>query len=64
LTQIKLANDYDDRGARAVYSVLLEMGQVLGAYRDRFVLIGGSVGILAHRDHRFWSIVTSHSGAS
>ena len=22
------------------------------------------VGILAHRDHRFWSIVTSHSGAS
>lgn len=37
------ANDYDDRGARAVYSVLLEIGQVLGAYRDRFVVIGGSV---------------------
>lgn len=27
--QTKLANDYDDRGARAVYSVLLEMGQVI-----------------------------------
>jgi len=27
----KSANDYDDRGARAVYSVLLEIGQVLGA---------------------------------
>lgn len=50
MTQIKLANDYDDRGARAVYSVLLEMGQVLGAYRDRFVLIGGSVPWLLFPD--------------
>jgi hypothetical protein len=41
--QVQTANDYDDRGTRAVYSVLLEMGQVLGAYRDRFVVIGGSV---------------------
>lgn len=39
----KHANDYDDRGAKAVYAVLLEIGQVLGAYRDRFVIIGGSV---------------------
>ena len=39
----KAANDYDDMGARAVYSVLLEIGQVLGAYRDRFVVIGGAV---------------------
>ena len=37
------ANDYDDVGAQAVLSVLLEIGQVLGAYRDRFVVIGGSV---------------------
>jgi hypothetical protein len=37
------ANDYDDLGAQAVLSVLLEIGQVLGAYRDRFVVIGGSV---------------------
>lgn len=44
------ANDYDDRGARAVYSVLLEIGQVLGAYRNRFVVIGGSVPWLLFPD--------------
>jgi hypothetical protein len=37
------ANDYDDAGSQAVHSVLLEIGQILGAYRDRFVVIGGSV---------------------
>lgn len=37
------ANDYSDRGAQAVYSVLLELGQVLGAYRNQFVVIGGAV---------------------
>lgn len=31
----KSASDYDDSGSRAVLSVLLEIGQVLGAYRDR-----------------------------
>lgn len=36
------ANDYDDVTAQAVLSVLLEIGQILGAYRDRFVVIGGS----------------------
>jgi hypothetical protein len=46
----KSANEYDDRGARAVYSVLLEIGQVLGAYRDRFVVIGGSVPWLLFPD--------------
>lgn len=44
------ANDYDDRGAQAVYSVLLEIGQVLGAYRDQFVVIGGSVPWLLFPD--------------
>jgi hypothetical protein len=39
----KSANDYDGIGAQAVLSVLLEIGQVLGAYRDRLVVIGGSV---------------------
>lgn len=34
---------YDDRTTHAVYSVLIELGQVLGAYTDRFVVIGGSV---------------------
>jgi hypothetical protein len=37
------ATDYHDRGARAVYSVLIELGQVLGAYRDKFVVVGGAV---------------------
>lgn len=35
--------NYDDRTTHAVYSVLIELGQVLGAYTDRFVVIGGSV---------------------
>jgi hypothetical protein len=34
---------YDDRTTHAVYSVLIELGQVLGAYTDRFVIVGGSV---------------------
>lgn len=37
------AGEYDDVTANAVLSVLLEIGQVLGAFRDRFVVIGGSV---------------------
>jgi hypothetical protein len=43
MTDPKSANDYDDRGASAVYAVLLEIGQLLGSYRDNFVVIGGSV---------------------
>jgi hypothetical protein len=39
----KSAAEYDDVTASAVLSVLLEIGQVLGAFRDRFVVIGGSV---------------------
>lgn len=37
------AADYDDRTTAAVKSVLVEMGQVLGSYKDRFVIIGGAV---------------------
>jgi hypothetical protein len=37
------SNDYQDRTTLAVYSVLIELGQVLGTYIDRFVVIGGSV---------------------
>ncbi len=44
------ATDYDDRGATAVVAVLLEIGQVLGAFRDRFVIIGGSVPWLLYPD--------------
>jgi hypothetical protein len=38
-----VAADYDDRGARAAHAVLVELGQVLGAHRDAFVIIGGTV---------------------
>jgi hypothetical protein len=41
---------YDDRSTHAVYSVLIELGQVLGAYTDRFVVIGGSVPWLLYPD--------------
>jgi hypothetical protein len=37
------ATDYHDRGVQAVYSVLIEIGQVLGAWRDKFVIVGGAV---------------------
>lgn len=43
MSEPQSAIDYDDRGAAAVYSVLLEIGQVLGSYRERFVVIGGAV---------------------
>lgn len=37
------AVDYDDRSKAAVRSVLVEIGQVLGAFRGKFALIGGAV---------------------
>lgn len=37
------ANDYDDRTTAAVKSALLEIGQILGSYRGKFAIIGGSV---------------------
>jgi len=37
------ADDYDDRTTQAVQRVLVEMGQILGSYRGKFVVIGGSV---------------------
>lgn len=38
-----VARDYDERGSAAAYSVLIELGQVLGAYRRKFVIVGGAV---------------------
>lgn len=43
MNEPQAASDYGDRGTRAVHAVLLEIGQVLGAFRDRFVIIGGAV---------------------
>lgn len=37
------AADYSDRESRAVYSVLIELAQVLGAFRGKYVLVGGAV---------------------
>jgi hypothetical protein len=40
------AIDYDDRGVRAMHTVLIELGQILGAYRDAIVIVGGAVPYL------------------
>ena len=37
------AGDYGERETRAAYSALIELGQVLGAYRGKFVVVGGAV---------------------
>lgn len=37
------ASEYDTRTNRAVYSALIEIGQILGSYRGKFVVIGGAV---------------------
>ncbi len=43
MTEPGRATDYADRGVQAVTSVLVELGQVLGAWREHFVVIGGAV---------------------
>lgn len=43
MSEPSVAADYDDRGARAAHTVLVELGQALGAHRDAFVVIGGTV---------------------
>jgi hypothetical protein len=37
------AADYDERTTQAVKSVLIEIGQILGAYKGKFAVIGGAV---------------------
>ncbi len=37
------AIDYDDRTTAAVKAVLLEIGQILGSFQDKFAVIGGAV---------------------
>ena len=44
------ANNYDDRTTAAVKSVLVEIGQILGSYRGKFAVIGGSVPWLLLED--------------
>ena len=38
-----LAIDYQERDVQAVHAVLIELGQALGAYRQKFVIVGGAV---------------------
>ncbi len=35
-----MARDYQERGVQAVYSVLIELGQVLGAWRADAIGVG------------------------
>lgn len=39
----QFASDYDDRTTAAVKSVLIEIGQILGAFKGKFAVIGGAV---------------------
>ena len=43
MTSPRFAGDYETRIGQAVYAVMLELGQVLGAYIDDVVVIGGAV---------------------
>ncbi len=45
-----LARDYDERGSEAVRAVLIEIGQVLGVLREKFVIVGGAVPWLLFPD--------------
>jgi hypothetical protein len=37
------ANEYDDRTTAAVKAVLVEIGQILGSFKGKFVVVGGAV---------------------
>lgn len=43
MNTIDTALDYQERDVKAVFSVLIELGQILGAYRNKFVIVGGAV---------------------
>ncbi len=44
------AGDYSNRGVQAMRSVLVELGQVLGSFRDAMVIVGGAVPWLRFPD--------------
>ncbi|MBI4023770.1 MAG: hypothetical protein HY360_02250 [Verrucomicrobia bacterium] len=43
MSELEVARDYHERDVRAAYSVLIEIGQVLGGWREKFVIVGGAV---------------------
>lgn len=44
------AQDYEERGVQAMHAVLIELGQLLGPYRDAVVVVGGAVPYLLLRE--------------
>src|SRR5271154_4036546 len=44
------ADDYEDRTTAAVKMVLVEIGQILGSFRGKFAVVGGSVPWLLLED--------------
>lgn len=52
MNEPQMAGDYHERDVRAAYAVLIEIGQVLGAWRDKFVIVGGAVPWLLLRGAR------------
>lgn len=52
MTEPDIARDYQERDVKAAYSVLIELGQVLGAWRKKFVIVGGAVPWLLLVDAR------------
>ena len=43
ISEPKIATDYASRDVQAAYTVLIELGQLLGPYEDNYVIAGGSV---------------------
>jgi len=39
MSEPELGHDYHERDVRAAYAVLIEIGQVLGAWREKFVIV-------------------------
>ena len=50
MAEPRIAAEYGEREFRAAFSVLIELGQLLGTHRGRFVLVGGSVPAVLLRD--------------
>lgn len=43
MNEPEVAGDYQDRDVRATSAMLIELVQICGAFRDKFVVIGGMV---------------------
>jgi len=54
LREPQSASEYNGRALIAVKSVLVELGQILGSFKGKFVIIGGAVPwlLLDHQDMR------------